>query len=234
MDEISDIDFKGSANNLQEKLVEEDASAGNMWDTAKIIFKKRLFLLTMLTLCSLYFIITALQYWISDYMITVLKVSKAKVFVFFIIISTTAPMAGLLIGGKFSEYLGGYTGPYALTFSLISSLIATLCSLPIPFLDNYKITLVLFWLELFFGAAMQPTLIGLMISSVPQKVRSLGNAVAQFSFNLLGYLPSPILYGWVTSLDPHKPSRWGMILTSFWSLWGLIFLFYAFFKQKQK
>lgn len=161
----------------------------------------------MLTLCSLYFIITAIQFWISDYMINIMLMNKNKVFVLFIIISTTAPTLGLILGGKVSEKIGGYTGPNALPYCLVNSVIATMCGIPIPFLENTKIIIPLFWLMLFFGAAMQPTLMGLMISSIPQKLRNLGNAFAQFVFNLIGYLPSPILYGWINSLDKSKLNR---------------------------
>ena len=63
-----------------------------------------------------------------------------------------------------------------------------------------------FWFLLFFGAAIMPTLTGLMISSIPKNIRTFGNALAQFAFNLLGYLPSPFLYGYLNSLDKNKPS----------------------------
>lgn len=41
-------------------------------------------------------------------MITILNISKSEVFILFVIISTTAPSLGLIIGGKLSEKLGGY------------------------------------------------------------------------------------------------------------------------------
>ena len=38
--------------------------------------------------------------------------------------------------------------------------------------------IVCFWFMLFFGASMLPTLVGLMISSIPKNIRNLGNAFA--------------------------------------------------------
>lgn len=87
-------------------------------------------------------------------MITVLKFDKNGVFLIFIIISTTAPTSGLILGAKVSEMLGGYTGPHALKFCFVNSIIASFSGIPIPFIENSYIVVVLFWLMLFFGAAM--------------------------------------------------------------------------------
>lgn len=108
----------------------------------------------MLTLCSLYFIITAIQFWISDYMINYMGMDKNKVFILFVIISTTAPTAGLILGGKVSEMIGGYTGPHAIKYCLINSFIASVFGIPIPYMSTTWIIVLLFWMMLFFGAAM--------------------------------------------------------------------------------
>ena len=176
----------------------------NIKESLKLILKKRLFLVTMLALSSLYFIITAIQYWISDYMMLVLGLPKAKVFIFFVVISVTAPTAGLILGGKVSEMIGGYTGKHAILFCLVNSILASIFGFPIPFISSPNVCGVLIWIELFFGAAMLPTLTGLMISSIPQKTRNLGNSIAQFTFNLLGYIPAPVTYSYLNHLDPSK------------------------------
>jgi MFS family permease len=202
MEEISSInieeDFKKPEN------PPPPAKHLTIMETLAVIMKKRLFLLTMLTLCSLNFIITAIQFWISDYMIAILKFEKKNVFVLFVLISTTAPSLGLFIGGKIIDHLGGYTSKHAILYCLINSTIASMIGMPIPFLDNQTIVVILFWFLLFFGGSILPTLIGLMITSIPSETRNLGNAFAQFMFNLLGYFPSPILYGLVNSLDSCK------------------------------
>lgn len=40
-----------------------------------------------------------------------------------------------------------------------------------------------------------PNLTGILLNSVPQGERAVANSVANFFYNLLGYLPSPFLYG---------------------------------------
>ncbi len=78
-------------------------------------------------------------------------------------ISTTAPAMGLILGGKISNALGGYSGPYAITFCLISTILAFIVSLPIPYTDSTLLVVICFWFWLFFGASMMPTLMGLML-----------------------------------------------------------------------
>lgn len=73
-----------------------------------------------------------------------------------------------------------------------------------------------------------------MISSVPRKLRAFGNSTAQIFLNLLGFLPSPFLYGLVCGLTGGRSSRWGMVLIMFWSIFGLATVGYAFLHDKRK
>lgn len=73
-----------------------------------------------------------------------------------------------------------------------------------------------------------------MISSVPRKLRAFGNSTAQIFLNLLGFLPSPFLYGLVCGLTGGRNSRWGMVLIMFWSIFGLATVGYAFLHDKRK
>ena len=202
LEEISDINF--SEDNTPKKTKKKKKTKKTkktITQTLRQILKKRLFILSMLSLCSLYFIITAIQFWISDYMITILNFQKKTVFIIFTIISTTAPSLGLTLGGKICTKIGGYTSKHCILFCLTATIISSLFSIPIPFLNNKIIIIILFWFLLFFGASVLPALLGIMISSIPNESRNLGNAFAQFMFNLFGYFPSPILYGFVNSLD---------------------------------
>lgn len=66
-----------------------------------------------------------------------------------------------------------------------------------------------------------------MISSIPKYLRSFGNSNAQLVSNLLGYFPSPFLYGLLCNLTGGEESRAGMILLMFWSVWGVLGLIIA-------
>lgn len=55
---------------------------------------------------------------------------------------------------------------------------ASFCGTPIPFLDNFTVTLVMLWLLLFFGGSVVPGVTGIMISSIPAHTRSYGNSIS--------------------------------------------------------
>jgi len=79
--------------------------------------------------------------------------------------------------------------------------ICSICvAVPVPFLSNKIAVYLLTWFLLFFGAFILPTITGMMLNSVPEKHRASANAVAVLSYNMLGNLPSPFLYGWVSTM----------------------------------
>lgn len=147
--------------------------------------------------------------------------------------SLSAPILGVAIGGTLLHYSGGYEGDGALSISAFEALMASLCATPIPFLDNFYVALMMLWLMLFFGGTIVPGITGIMISSIPAESRSVGNSIGHVFQELLGYLPSPMLYGLVITMTGGSTSRWGMILLVLWSYWGLFFILLAIRDSKK-
>jgi MFS transporter, Spinster family, sphingosine-1-phosphate transporter len=142
------------------------------------IFKRPMFVFTMLTISSIYFVVTGVQFWISDYMIVTLNASQGMVFTAFALVSITAPTLGVLLGGNICDRLGGYSGERAIDFCLVFALFASIFAIPIPIFDNFYLVSICLWLLFFFGGAILPTLTGMMLTAVPQKYRSLGSSLA--------------------------------------------------------
>jgi hypothetical protein len=44
---------------------------------------------------------------------------------------------------------------------------------------------------------VMPVATGIMLNQVPQNLRTVCNSVANLTYNLLGYVPAPYLYGYV-------------------------------------
>ena len=65
-------------------------------------------------------------------------------------------------------------------------------------------------------------------------MRPVASSVAQFVENATGYLPAPILYGVVNEMTGGEKSRYGMIMLSLWTLWAVVFMSYAYWKQGKK
>lgn len=114
----------------------------------------------------LYYIITGIQYWVSDYMINVLKQDKGLVFICFGIVSITSPVLGVVVGGNITTCLGGYSTKKSVIQTTIFTFLALISCLPIPFTDNFVVFLVLLWLLMFFGGAVLPSLTGVMLNTV--------------------------------------------------------------------
>ena len=156
---------------------------------------------TGITITSLYFVVTGIQYWITYYLQTVIGADVDKVYILYALSSITGPTLGVLVGGVVTtKCVGGYTNKRALTVCFFVALLASLSAVPIPLFDDLVEVIIFLWLVLFFGGFIMPNLTGILLNSVAAKERAIANSVANFFYNLLGYLPSPFLYGLVTQL----------------------------------
>lgn len=67
-----------------------------------------MFMFPMLSVSILFFNVTGIQFWYSDYMEIALGVSQYKVNIAFGLVTTTAPVFGVLVGGILTSCFGGY------------------------------------------------------------------------------------------------------------------------------
>lgn len=187
----------------------------------------------MLAICCLLFVVTGIQFWISDYMQTVLKFDPKIVFITFATVSITAPTIGVLAGGILIQKLGGYTNKTALSACFKISILAACSAIFLPLVDNIIIFVVLIWLLLFFGASIVPGLTGIMLSSTQEKTKEIAMSITHLCYNLIGYLPSPFLYGLVCKYTGGITSRYGLGFILLWSYFGVGLLFLSkYFKNK--
>jgi len=128
-----------------------------------------LYITTAMALCSIYFIVTGIQFWMTNYLIDILGNDPVLVVVIFSIVSITAPLGGVIVGGTFADAYGGYRGKNTLKALKLCSafgVIAFVFAFPIGFLYSIIYITVLLWTFLFFGAAIVPVSTGIMVSSV--------------------------------------------------------------------
>jgi MFS family permease len=182
----------------------------------RILYRSRIYVLASLTFSVLVFVSTGIQFWLTDYFINVLKVNQTTVNIGYVTISITAPTIGTVFGGFILHRVGGYESPYCIYFVNALCCVGMFSACIIPFVDTFIYAAILLWGVLFFGGAMVPGLSGLILSSVRPELRSFGNSNAETLKNLLGYFPSPFLYGFVTSFT--KWDRAGITLNMYWGL----------------
>ena len=191
-----------------------------------LIYNKK-YIFTMLGISCMLFVVTGIQFWISDYMREVMNIPSSKVYIIFSIICITAPTLGVLSGGFFIQYLGGYTNKMALDACFKISIIAAGCGIFLPFFDIIAVFVIFMWLLLFFGGSITPGLTGVMIAAIPENSKEIGNSLSQLFYNLIGYLPSPFIYGLVCKYTGGSKSRWGLGVLVIWGFLGVICLYFA-------
>ena len=77
------------------------------------LFGSKLFIILTLSLCGLFFVVTGVQFWITDYATRSkqeggLGADAETVVLVFSIASVTAPVMGVFIGGALIDKQGGY------------------------------------------------------------------------------------------------------------------------------
>ena len=200
---------------------EEKNSTFNYFKTMKDLYNNKIYFYTLSGICCLLFIITGIEFWITDYMTTLLHQNADKVYITFAIVCITAPTLGVLIGGYIIGNLGGYTDKRALQTCYHFSVIAGCCGLPLPIVNSFWLFTTLMWFTLFFGGSIMPGLTGILLSSIDEDSKEASNSITHFCYNLIGYLPAPVLYGIVCNITGGKESRWGLVMLMSFTLVGM-------------
>lgn len=124
----------------------------------------------MISLTGLFYVVTGIQYWLPDYIQVILDVDPQTAVLYFVVVSLTAPIGGVIVGGIITSSLGGYNTPKAMKLQCIMGVCAVICCLPAPWFhtnSSFYYVGMLFWGILFFGGFILPPVTGIMISSVP-------------------------------------------------------------------
>ena len=182
------------------------------------------YLSVLLTMTFLYLVISGIQYWITDYVVSVLEQTKETAFIIYIIVGALGPVGGVAFSGCVFDRMGGYYGrnsPVVFTIFLgISGILGLLST----FSSNIYWMVVTILFELIFGGLCAPVLTGFMISRAPPKLKPLANSIANLSYNLLGFFPAPSIYGIVYQSTGSGTSRWGLFSVQIFGLMGFIIM----------
>ncbi|CEL95178.1 unnamed protein product [Vitrella brassicaformis CCMP3155] len=190
-----------------------------------------LYLCLSLSMASLYFVVTGIQFWTTDYLVNVLQCDRAHVIALYTFTAVTAPLCGVPAGGWISDKLGGYKGEQvnnAFYLGIVWSVVATGCGVLATFAWNLGGFIACLWICLFCGGALTPITFGILVSCVPDYMRSFSSALTQIIYNTLGYFCAPIIPGFVMDYVRHhfpfeSPLTWGYRIVLWWSAFGCIF-----------
>ena len=207
--------------------VDEDLGYHKYFEVFGKLIKNKSYISTMFGISCSLFVITGMQFWVSDYMQEVIHFESTEAYIIYAIVSISAPTLGVLTGGFLIQYFGGYTDEKALNACCKLTLCGFISASMLP-IFNYPIVFAIFmWLMLFFESSVTPGLTGLMISTIPDNYKEIGNSLTQLFYNLIGFLPSPYIYGLVTSYTGGEDSKWGLSVIILWSFLGFIALLFG-------
>lgn len=211
----------------------EEEGSSKYFSVVKDLLMNKKYMFTMYGISCLLFVVTGIQFWITDYMQEVMEIPPSKAYVIYASICVTGPVLGVLLGGFFIQYLGGYTDKRALVACFKIAILAACCGVFLPLIDMVWLFVILMWLLLFFGGSVTPGLTGIMLSSIPENSKEIGNSLTQLCYNLLGYLPSPFLYGLVCKYTGGTKSRFGLAFILIWAYLGVLSLYFAKSEQNK-
>ena len=160
-----------------------------------MLITNKIFICMTLILCSIYFVGSGIQYWITAYLLVVLRSNPVDVLMYFSITAITSPLAGALVGGYIADHYGGYKGenlPVAVRLSFLFGILGFIFAIPIGFVNSIIYVIPLLWCFFFFGGCLIPTATGISVNSVNREYQSTATSFSQLIFNLGGYFLAPI------------------------------------------
>lgn len=161
-----------------------------------------LFSLTVLCLCALFFVVTGVQFWGTEFLIRVMEGGQKQVMIMFMLTSATGPIFGVLLGGYLTDKMGGYKGSSKQRLVALKTVLAcagfanaaaVLACAAVG--AGMYVSILGLWLLLFFGGACLPALTGIFIDAVRPESRALASSLSQIAFNILGYFCAPFISG---------------------------------------
>jgi len=194
------------------------------WEKIKVLINYKVFIYSVISMSILIYIITGVQYWVTDYLDAILGIKSQKDRLFlFTVACFTAPVLGVLIGTEVKNRLCQQNMRKSLLFCSLLGILACISSIPVPITLNLFYFIIFMWLVLFFGAGIVPVLTSIIINSVPEEHMASANTMTNLLTNALGSLPAPYVYGILSDISGDLGVL-GMKVTLWISIPGMYFL----------
>lgn len=188
-----------------------------------IILHQKIFVFSVLALSVLIYVISGVQYWISDYMMAILRIrDQNRRLFYFTLVCFTSPTLGVLCGTLTKNKICQNDMKKSLLFCFILSILASTFAVIVPMLSSINYFVIFVWLVLFFGGGIVPVITNIIVSAVPPGLDASGNSITNLVSNLGGYLPAPYVYGILSDIN-HDRGKIGMRFTMWYSIAGVIF-----------
>jgi len=186
----------------------------------------------MLATCILFFVISGILFWSTDYFIDVLNEKKSDVTIAFGLTSITGPVLGAISSIPLEMYVG-FKSDYTLPACFFIAIICYAVAFFIPLYNDLAPVIAHVWFLLFFGGMLLPITNGRILSIVNKRHLPHSQSLCFMCYNLFGWLPAPFLYGYICDLSGEgKTSKWGMIALTQSIILAIILISLAIFGSK--
>ena len=177
--------------------------APSFFSDMKELFTNGTFLTSSWIRSVIYGVNTAFHFWIADYMRTVLDInSPSTIFFSYTIIALAGPIGGVLCNAIINPWMGSYESSKSSYALLLLHLAACVFGVAFPLFMGLYPFCVCCGLYLVFNSAMLSILQGVIVSSIPLRLKSTGFSLTNIVTMLVTSGPSPVLYGYVN--DKYK------------------------------
>lgn len=169
------------------------------WIEVKSLLKNPLYVVITMGMSSLYFVVTGVQFWVTEFLVSVLHFQKLSVVALSTFSFLTAPTSGVWFGGYVCDLCGGYRGGaqqrVAVRVTTLFAGIGATLAVSCIYVESFILFAFLIWGCLFFGAALVPVAVGIQLACVPLHQRSISSALSQFAYNMFGWFSAPLVSG---------------------------------------
>ena len=135
------------------------------------------FVALLLILTSVYFLTTGMQFWITDFWVAVLGLTKQTATIYFSVAAITGPVAGVILGGVVFSRIGGYESPKAYPLCVLVLGVGSCIGFPLPLVEIPLLSAALLWIQFFCGGFCLPALMALQICNVPPSAKTTANSL---------------------------------------------------------
>ena len=247
---INDIDYINDENNKnnndkKEKLIydfntkEQETKSKykniSMYHKLRLVILNPCFIFSSLSRASLFFIFKIIHIFLKKYSFEVLNYNNEITFFYYYSLTTIlAPSFGSLFGGIIcNKFLGGYESRKSIYILIFFSTLAIFFITAIRYSNNFNSLIIYIFGYFFSVSAFLPTLSGYIINSLNKELKGFGSTFDNLITNLIGKLPSSIIYGLINDLYKNKDPKfaWNKCLMIYYL--GLILIYLTcFFKWK--
>ncbi|KAL7068393.1 major facilitator superfamily protein [Cryptosporidium serpentis] len=221
---LPSITGKGDIVNKKEELSE--------------ICSNPIYIFTTLSTCGVYCFVTGLIFWMNQYLTQVILIDRFSAIFTVFCVFLVGPTLGVYLGGITGDILNEYRPQgfgWILTFCFFFSLFGFIASMAILKTKSYIAFVWGITIALFFLTGTLPMSLIVSMKCVSSHIRPMATALAQFIFNLFGFLIAPVFIGAIMDIidlfpfgalkykyDPHSAG----IITLLY-LTALIFFMYG-------